>query len=139
MKKLCVVTLGAVLLGGNAIAQVDPVAPNVPGYVPVKIVPGTNVVEKLPFTAAMLPRLANNYAAKKGDTVCWKGESHTFDGKAWSGDANALVPIHESFTIIRTAAVTNVWNVGGELDLKKAEKMAARDNKRTTTSGGSGK
>ena len=135
MKKLCVVTLGAVLFGGNAIAQVDPVAPNVPGYVPVKIVPGTNVIENLPFTAAMLPRLASNYAARKGDTICWKGESHTFDGKAWSGDANALVPIHESFTIIRTAAVTNVWNVGGELDLKKAEKTAAGDNKRTTTSG----
>ena len=139
MSKLCVVTLGAVMFVGDVIAKVDPVAPNVPGYVPVKIVPGTNVVENLPFTAAMLPRLCSNYAAKKGDTIRWKGESHTFDGKAWSGDANALVPIHESFTIIRTAAVTNVWNVGGELDLKKAEKMAARDNKRTTTSGGSGK
>lgn len=135
MKKLCIVTLGAVLFGGNAIAQVDPVAPNVPGYVSVMIVPGTNVVENLPFTAGMLPRLASNYAAKKGDTICWKGESHTFDGKAWSGDANALVPIHEAFMIIRTAAVTNVWNVGGELDMKKAERMAARDNKRTTTRG----
>ena len=139
MKKLCVVTLGAVLLGGNAIAQVDPVAPNVPGYVPVMIVPGTNVIENLPFTAGMLPRLANNYAAKKGDTICWNGESHTFDGKTWSGDANALVPIHESFTIIRTAAVTNVWNVGGELDLKKAEKTAAGDSKRTTTRGAGSK
>lgn len=139
MKKLCVVTLGVVLFGGNAIAHVDPVAPNVPGYVPVKIVPGTNVVENLPFTAAMLPRLCSDYAAKKGDTIMWKGESHTFDGKAWSGDANALVPIHESFTIIRTAAVTNVWNVGGELDLKKAEKTAAGDNKRTTTRGAGSK
>lgn len=83
------------------------------------------MVQNLPFTAAMLPRLASNYAAKKGDTICWKGESYTFDGKTWSGDANALVPIQESFTIIRTAAMTNVWNVGGELDLKKAEKMAA--------------
>lgn len=139
MRKLYILACSAVLLGGYAIAQVDPVAPNVPGYVPVTIVPGTNVVENLPFTAAMLPRLASNYAAKKGDTICWKGESHTFDGKAWSGDANALVPIHESFTIIRTAAVTNVWNVGGELDLKKAEKTAAGDNKRTTTRGAGSK
>ena len=104
MNKLCIVILGAVLFVGNVLAQVDPVAPNVPGYVPVTIVPGTNVVENLPFTAAMLPRLSSNYAARKGDTICWKGESHNFDGKAWSGDANALVPIHESFTIIRTAA-----------------------------------
>lgn len=134
MRKLYILACGAALLGGYAIAQVDPVAPNALGYVPITIVPGTNVIENLPFTAGMLPRLANNYAAKKGDTICWKGESHTFDGKTWSGDANALVPIHESFTIIRTAAVTNVWNVGGELDLKKAEKTAAGNSKRTTTS-----
>ena len=126
MKLVLIAMLVPVALCGAAFAQVDPVAPNALGYVPITIVPGTNVVENLPFTAGMLPRLANNYAAKKGDTICWKGESHTFDEKTWSGDANALVPIHESFTIIRTAAVTNVWNVGGELDLKKAEKMAAK-------------
>ena len=137
--KLVILMLVTVALDGASFAKINPIAPNVPGYVPVTIVPGTNVVENLPFTAAMLPRLANNYAAKKGDTICWKGESHTFDGKAWSGDANALVPIHESFTIIRTAAVTNVWNVGGELDLKKAEKTAAGNNKRTITRGAGSK
>lgn len=139
MKLQFIVTLLAVTAGGVTFAQVDPVAPNALGYVPITIVPGTNVIENLPFAAAMLPRLASNYAAKKGDTICWKGESHTFDGRVWSGDANALVPIHESFTIIRTAAVTNVWNVGGELDLKKAEKTAAGDSKRTTTRGAGSK
>ena len=60
MKVVFIVMLVTEVLCGVTYAQIDPVAPNVPGYVPVKIVPGTNVIENLPFTAAMLPRLASN-------------------------------------------------------------------------------
>ena len=103
---------------------VSPIAANIPGLIAVTIKPGTNTVSNLPFTANMRPFLQSFYMAKPGDTFVWKGETHTFDGKVWSGKdgGKALVPIHESFTIIRTANATDVWNVGGEIDLKKAEK-----------------
>ena len=104
---------------------VDSVAANIPGLVPVTVKPGTNTVSNLPFTANMLPSVQSFHKAKPGDTFVWKNEAHTFDGKEWSGKdgGKALVPIHESFTIIRTANATDVWNVGGEIDLKKAEKQ----------------
>ena len=103
---------------------VSPLAANIPGLIPVTIKPGTNVVENLPFTANMLPFVQSFCKAKPGDTFVWKGETHTFDGKTWSGKdgGRALVPIHETFTVIRTANATDIWNVGGEIDLKKAEK-----------------
>ena len=106
-------------------APVSPLAANIPGLIPVTIKPGTNVVENLPFTANMLPFVQSFYMAKPGDTFVWKGETHTFDGKTWSGKdgGNALVPIHESFTIIRTANATDIWNVGGEIDYDKAIKQ----------------
>ena len=55
----------------------------------------------------------------------WKGETHVFDGKVWSGKdgGRALVPIHETFTLIRTATATDVWNIGGEIDAEKAMKQ----------------
>ena len=104
---------------------VDPVAPNIPGFIPVTIKPGTNTVSDLPFTANMRPFLRDFRKAKPGDTFVWKDETHTFDGKDWSGKdgGKALVPTHESFTIIRTANATDVWNIGGEIDYDKAVKQ----------------
>ena len=104
---------------------VDPLAHNIPGFIPVTIKPGTNTFSNLPFTANLRPFVRDFRKAKPGDTFVWKGETHTFDGKTWSGKdgGKALVPIHETFTIIRTANATDVWSVGGELDLKKAEKQ----------------
>ena len=104
---------------------VDPVAPNIPGFIPVTIKPGTNTVENLPFTANLRPFVRDFLKAKPGDTFVWKNETHTFDGKTWSGKdgGKALVPIHETFTIVRTANVTDVWNVGGEIDYEKAMKQ----------------
>lgn len=113
--------------------------PNLIGYLPVTIKPGTNVVENLPATAAYQPELRSFAEAKPGDVVAWKDETHTFDGKTWSGKGGgeAKVPIPEKFTVIRRTKETSVWNLGVEIDLKKAEKMGAgtaRDNKRKTTS-----
>ena len=113
--------------------------PNLIGYIPVTIKQGTNVVENLPATATYQPELRSFAEAKPGDVVVWKGETHTFDGKAWSGKGGgeAKVPIPEKFTVVRTAKETSVWNLGVEINLKKAEKMGAgtaRDNKRKTTS-----
>ena len=107
---------------------VDPIAQNIPGYIPVTIKPGTNVVENLPFTANLRPFVRDFRKAKPGDTFVWKGETHTFDGKTWSGKDGdkALVPTHESFTIIRTANATDVWNIGGEIDYAKAMKQGQK-------------
>ena len=114
-----------VAIAEPAKTTVDPVAPNIPGFVPVTINPGTNTVSDLPFTANMLPFVRDFRKAKPGDTLVWKGEAHTFDGKTWSGKDGdkALVPIHETFTVIRTAKVTDVWNIGGEVDVQKAMKQ----------------
>ena len=94
------------------------------GYIPVTIKPGTNTVANLPFTANMRPSVQDFCKAKPGDTFVWKDETHVFDGKTWSGPngGDALVPTHESFTVIRTAQATDVWNVGGEIDMNKAPK-----------------
>ena len=99
-------------------------APSIPGYVPVTVKPGTNTVSNLPFTANMRSRVQDFNSAKPGDTFVWKGETHVFDGKTWSGPngGDALVPTHESFAIVRTAQATDVWNVGGEIDMNKAPK-----------------
>lgn len=115
--------------------------PNLVGYIPVTIKPGTNVVENLPATERYQPTLSEFKGAKAGDVVVWRGVAHNFDGKVWSGKggAEAKVPIPERFTVIRTAKETDVWNIGAEIDLKKAEKMAVGNNKRTTTSGASSK
>ena len=95
------------------------------GYIPVTIKPGTNTVENLPFTANMRPFVKDFRKAKPGDTFVWKDETHTFDGKTWSGKdgGKALVPIHETFTVIRTVSATDVWNIGGEIDYEKAMKQ----------------
>ena len=104
---------------------VDPVAPNIPGFIPVTIKPGTNTVSNLPFTANLRPFVRDFRKAKPGDTFVWKDETHTFDGKTWSGKdgGKALVPTHESFMLIRTANATDVWNIGGEIDYDKAIKQ----------------
>ena len=108
----------------SAKTPVSPLAANVPGLIPVTVKPGTNTVSNLPVTANMRPLVSNFCYAKAGDTFVWKeGDKEvrcTFDGKAWSD--NALVPTHESFTIIRTANATDIWNVGGEIDMGKAMK-----------------
>ena len=104
---------------------VDPVAPNIPGFIPVTIKPGTNTVSNLPFTANMRPFVKDFRKAKPGDTFVWKDETHVFDGKTWSGKdgGRALVPTHESFMLIRTANATDIWNIGGEIDVEKAKKQ----------------
>ena len=119
-----VLAIFAVLAAFAANAEPSPLSANVPGFVAVTIKPGTNTVSNLPFTANMRPFLKSCYVAKPGDTFVWKGETHVFDGKTWSGPngGNALVPTHESFVIIRTAQATDVWNVGGEIDMNKAPK-----------------
>lgn len=91
------------------------------GYIPVTIRTGTNVVENLPATPTYQPQLNGFSCARAGDMVFWKGESHIFDGKAWSGKSGgeAKVPIPERFTIVRTAKETDVWNIGIEIDMKK--------------------
>lgn len=101
---------------------IDPLSVNMPGFLPVTIKPGTNVVANLPFTAELLPPVKELSEARPGDMLTWKGETHTFDGKVWSGDDKALVPIHKSFTVIRTANVTNTWMIAGAIDLNKAPK-----------------
>ena len=112
-----ILVLFAVLAASAASAE-----PVIPGYVNVMIRPGTNTVSNLPFTDRMRPSLDGFREAQPGDTFVWKGETHVFDGKAWSGPkgGDALVPTHESFTVIRTANVTNVWAVGGDVDMRKA-------------------
>ena len=121
-------------------AAPSPAEPDIPGYVPVKIRPGTNTVSNLPFTAKMRPCVQDFHAAKPGDTFVWKEGNeqvrYTFDGKAWSGKETAepsgetaegrrkaLIPIHETFTIIRTANATDVWDIVGAVDLNKAMKQ----------------
>ena len=91
------------------------------GYIPVTVRPGTNVVENLPATPTYQPQLSGFASAKAGDMVIWRDESHTFDGKAWSGrnGGAAKIPIPERFTVIRTAKETDVWNIGIEIDMKK--------------------
>lgn len=123
MKNLLLTATVLFALASCAAAEpVDPVAPNIPGFVPVTIKQGTNTVSNLPFTANLRPSVRDFRKARSGDTFVWKeGDKevrYTFDGKAWSG--NAVIPTHESFTIIRTANATDVWNIGGEVDLKKA-------------------
>ena len=120
---------------GSAVANPLPDSANIPGYIPVTVKPGTNTVSNLPFNANMRPRIEEFRNAKPGDTVTWKNETHVFDGKTWSGKegAKALVPIHESFTIIRTANATDVWDIGGEIDLSKAEKQFGQKHQSTPT------
>ena len=126
MKNLLLTATALIALGSCAVsAPVDPVAPNIPGYVPVTIRQGTNTVSNLPFTANLRPFVRDFRKAKPGDTFVWKDETHTFDGKTWSGKdgGRALVPTHESFMLIRTANATDVWNIGGEIDVEKAKKQ----------------
>ena len=95
------------------------------GFFPIAIKPGTNTVENLPFTATYHPRLKSLGGMKPGDTISWDGESHTFDGKTWSGKNGGIaeVPVEKKFTIVRTANETTICNIGGELDVEKAMKQ----------------
>ena len=121
----------AVLAAGAASAEpmMVPVAPgmpcNMPGMFAYTIKPGTNVVEKLPFTKTMLPRLKDVWVAKPGDTFVWGDEVHTFDGKTWSGPngGDALIPIYDKFVIIRTAKEESVYHWAGEIDEGKMPKQ----------------
>ena len=127
MKNIVITALVLAVCAAGAEQKAASPAPgglNSVGYIPVTIRPGTNTVSNLPFTANMRPCVQDFSKAKPGDTFTWKGETHTFDGKAWSGKdgGKALVPIHESFTVIRTANATDVWVIGGELDIEKAMK-----------------
>lgn len=96
---------------------------NMPGMFGYTIKPGTNVVEKLPFTKNMLPRLKDVWAAKPGDTFIWGDEKHVFDGKTWSGPngGDALIPIYDRFVIIRTAKESDVYHWAGEIDMNKPQ------------------
>ena len=126
-----IITTAAFLLAACAAGAepaktpIDPLAHNIPGFIPVTIKPGTNTISNLPFTANLRPFVRDFRKAKPGDTFVWKDETHTFDGKTWSGKdgGKALVPTHESFMLIRTANATDVWNVGGEIDYDKAMKQ----------------
>lgn len=97
--------------------------PTLVGYRPVTIKPGTNVVENLPATTGHQPQLRDFLGARAGDTVVWHGESHTFDGKEWTGKngGEAKIPIPAKFTLIRTANATNVWDIAFEIDPTKVE------------------
>lgn len=119
--------VAAILLAAATLAE----SPDLVGYMPVTIRPGTNVVENLPATSRYQPHLKELMAACAGDIVVWGGESHAFDGRVWHGKngGEAQIPIPAKFTVIRTALVTNVWNISCEIDMTKAplqEKQAAR-------------
>ena len=60
-------------------APVSPIAPNIPGFIPVTIKPGTNTVSNLPFTANLRPFVQDFRMAKPGDTFVWKDETHVFN------------------------------------------------------------
>ena len=129
-----IITTAAFLLAACAAGAepaktpIDPLAHNIPGFIPVTIKPGTNTISNLPFTANLRPFVRDFRKAKSGDTFVWKNETHTFDGKEWSGKdgGRALVPTHESFMLIRKANATDVWNIGGEIDYDKAVKQEQR-------------
>ena len=127
MKKLLIISVAIVACAANAEPAKETASPlglNIPGYVHVTIKTGTNVVEKLPFTSKLQPFVKDFKDAQCGDTFIWGKEKYTFDGKDWSGKdgGKVHVPIHDKFLLIRTANVTNVWTIGGYIDLNKAPK-----------------
>ena len=91
------------------------------GFFPITIKAGTNVVERLPLLPTMLPKLIDIEWARKGDLILWSGKAATFDGKTWQGKdiENAHLPVHEKIIIIRKGKETDVWNIGGQLDMSK--------------------
>ena len=94
---------------------------SLPGFIPVEIKPGTNVVERLPFTTKLLPRLEKSELWQPGDTVCWSNRTATYDGEEWNGKdvKDAALPVHEKVIIIRTVATNTTWNIGGFIDINK--------------------
>ena len=112
----------ATILFAAAMPAERPAQPALVGYMPVTIKSGTNVVENLPATTRYQPQLKGLTDARAGDTVMWNGESHTFDGKVWSGKngGEAKIPIPAKFMVVRTAKETDVWNIGFEIDMTKA-------------------
>lgn len=127
MKKLLILSVVFIACAVNAEPAkkaASPLGLNIPGYVPVTIKPGTNVVENLPFTPGLQPKVKDLQDFQPGDTLVLGKEKYVFDGNAWSGKdvTKALVPIHDKFLLIRTAKVTNVWTIGGYVDMNKAPK-----------------
>ena len=122
-----------------------------PGYVPVEIKKGKTVIDPLfvdprSIGQTMTTVKKQGWDVKKGDSISWCPGKYevkcTFDGERWNSPCNQatpdlVIPLGKfPLTVERVVDETSTFNVSGWCDVKKAEKMGAGNNKRTTSGKG---